>query len=194
MTTSSLSDAQSLVACDPGQLQTLCVPIQRNQGMLEYGSFIDADGNRALIATQVEGVLATTVDSDFPEPPDSLSGRIAIYTSGRFLWSAVRAANPCFVFNPVSINTVQSRLPFSCDRTKTDSSPAIATFRLAALAKWTTKGVANAPHQSLSPGIEVHNVTTKERAKITSGKIGPTNSIAIGCAKASDSKSLFPQQ
>jgi hypothetical protein len=23
-----------LIACDPGQLQTLCVPIQRNQGTL----------------------------------------------------------------------------------------------------------------------------------------------------------------
>jgi hypothetical protein len=69
---------RDLVACDPGQLQTLCVSIQRNQGVLRFGSFIDADGNRALIATQVEGVLAATVDSDFPPDPDSLSGQIAI--------------------------------------------------------------------------------------------------------------------
>ena len=102
----------------------------------------------------------------------------------------MRAANPGFVFNPVSINTVQSRLSFSGGRTKADSSSAIATFRLAALAKWTTKGVANAPHQSLLPGIEVHNVTTRERAKITSGKIGPTNSIAIGWTKATPSRGL----
>ncbi|MBV8275733.1 MAG: hypothetical protein JO170_10820 [Verrucomicrobia bacterium] len=99
----------SLVACDPGQLQTLCVPIQRNQRVLGFGSLIDADGNRAKIATQVEGVLAATVDSDFRDPPDSLSGKIVIYTAGRFLWSAVRAANPGFVLDPVAINTLKVR-------------------------------------------------------------------------------------
>jgi hypothetical protein len=46
---------------------------------------------------------------DFPEPPDSLSGRIAIYTSGRFLWPAVRNANPGFVFDPVAINTLKTK-------------------------------------------------------------------------------------
>jgi hypothetical protein len=69
------------------------------------------DGNRATIATQVEGVLAAGVDSDFPDPPDthSLSGQIAIYTSGRFLWPQVRTANPSFVFDPVSINTLKAK-------------------------------------------------------------------------------------
>ena len=52
----------------------------------------------------VEGVLAATVDSDFPDLPDSLSGRIAIFTPGRFLWPTVRNANPGFVFDPVAIN------------------------------------------------------------------------------------------
>jgi len=52
---------------------------------------------------------AATVDSDFPDPPDSLSGRIAIYTSGRFIWPAVREANPSFVFDPVSITTLKAK-------------------------------------------------------------------------------------
>ena len=69
---------RDLVACDPGQLRTLSVPIQRGQGILRFGSFIDADGNRATIAPQVEGILAATVNSDFPDPDDSLSGQIAI--------------------------------------------------------------------------------------------------------------------
>jgi hypothetical protein len=90
---------RQLVACDPAGLKTLSVPIQRNQGVLEPGTFIDIDGQRAVIASQVEGVLAAVVDSDFPDPPDSLSGRIAVYTSGRFLWSQVRTANPSFVFD-----------------------------------------------------------------------------------------------
>ena len=77
--------------------------------MLEAGSFIDLDGNRALIASQVEGVLAAPVDSDFPDPPDDLSGRIAIYTAGRFFWPAVRNANPAFVFDQVSVDLLKSK-------------------------------------------------------------------------------------
>ena len=100
---------RQLIACDPAGLKTLAVPIQRNQGVLEAGTFIDLDGNRALIASQVEGVLAAVVNSDFPGPPNDLSGRIAIYTGGRFLWSAVRAANPAFVFDPASINTLKAK-------------------------------------------------------------------------------------
>jgi hypothetical protein len=77
--------------------------------VLPFGSFIDVDGNRAAVATQVEGVLAATVDSDFLDSPDSLSGQIAIYTSGRFIWPAVREANPAFVFDPVAINTLKAK-------------------------------------------------------------------------------------
>jgi hypothetical protein len=61
------------------------------------------------LAGAVEGVLAARVDSDFPDPPDEFSGRIAIYTNGRFLWSAGRKANPGFVFDPVSINTLKTK-------------------------------------------------------------------------------------
>ena len=76
---------------------------------LKPGTFIDVDGKRAVIGTQVEGVLAARVDSDFPEPPEELSGRIAIFTSGRLLWPVVRNANPAFVFDPVSINTLKAK-------------------------------------------------------------------------------------
>lgn len=86
-----IPEAESLVACDPSQVQTLCVPIQRGQGLLKYGSLVDGDGNRAMIATQVEGVLAAAVNTDeLPEPPYDLSGRVATYTGGRFLWRTVR--------------------------------------------------------------------------------------------------------
>ena len=34
---------------------------------------------------------------------------IAIYTSGRFVWPAVREANPAFVFDPVAINTLKAK-------------------------------------------------------------------------------------
>jgi hypothetical protein len=71
---------------------------------------IDADGNRALIASQVAGLLAATVNTDeLPEPPWELSGRIAIYTAGRFLWRAVREANPAFIFDQVSVDLLKSR-------------------------------------------------------------------------------------
>src|SRR6516165_4869863 len=60
----------------------------------------DLDGFRASIASQVEGVSAARVNSDFPDPRDELSGRIAIYTGGRFLWPAVPNANPPFCFRP----------------------------------------------------------------------------------------------
>jgi hypothetical protein len=36
-------------------------------------------------------------------------GQIAIFTGGRFLWPAVRNANPAFVFDPVSINTLKAK-------------------------------------------------------------------------------------
>ena len=78
---------KQLIGADPGPLRTLSVPIGRGQGVLKFGTFIDSGGNRATIATQVEGVLASTVDSDFPDPPDDLSGRIAIYVSGNFSWA-----------------------------------------------------------------------------------------------------------
>jgi hypothetical protein len=84
---------KQLVGADPGPLQTLCVAIQPGQGILRFGSFIDAGGNGAVIATQVESVLSATVDSALPDPRDSLSGQIAIYTSGNFIWPAVREAN-----------------------------------------------------------------------------------------------------
>jgi hypothetical protein len=100
---------RQLIASDPAGLKTLSVPIQRNQGVLEAGTFIDSGGQRALIASQVEGVLSAVVDSDFPDPPESLSGRFAIYTSGRFTWPQVRTANPSFVFDPVSINTLKAK-------------------------------------------------------------------------------------
>ena len=45
----------------------------------------------------------------FPDPPEELSGEIAIYTAGRFLWPAVRAANPAFVFDPVAISTLKAK-------------------------------------------------------------------------------------
>ena len=48
---------------------------------------VDIDGQRAAIASQVAGVLAAVVNSDFPDPPDSLSGRIAIYPKFRN-WAA----------------------------------------------------------------------------------------------------------
>jgi len=76
--------------------------------VLEAGTFIDLDGNRASIASQVAGVLAAVVNMDFPDPPESLSSRIAIYTSGRFLWPTVRTANPAFVFDQVSIDTLKA--------------------------------------------------------------------------------------
>ena len=69
----------------------------RIKGIRVY--FIDLDGNRASIASRVAGVLAAVANTDFPDPPDEFSGRIAIYTGGRFLWSAVRMANPAFVFD-----------------------------------------------------------------------------------------------
>ena len=59
----------------------------------------------------MEGVLAATVDSDFPDPADghSFNGLIAIYTSGRFIFPAVREANPSFVFDPTAINTLKAK-------------------------------------------------------------------------------------
>jgi len=62
-----------------------------------------------LIASQVEGVLSAVVDSDFSDPPESLSGRFAIHTGGRFLWPTVRNANPSFVFDPVSIKALKAK-------------------------------------------------------------------------------------
>jgi hypothetical protein len=102
---------KQLIGADPGPLRTFSVPIQRGQGVLRFGSFVDADGNRATVATQVEGILAATVDSDFPDPADghSFNGLIAIYTSGRFIWPAVREANPAFVFDPIAINTLKAK-------------------------------------------------------------------------------------
>jgi hypothetical protein len=100
---------RQLIAADPAGLKTLAVSIARGQGTLEAGTFIDLDGDRALIASQVEGVLSAVVDSDFPDPPDSLSGRFVMYTGGRFLWPQVRTANPAFVFDPVSINTLKAK-------------------------------------------------------------------------------------
>jgi hypothetical protein len=93
------------------QAINLSVPIQRGQGVLEAGTFIDSGGQRAVIASQVEGVLAAGVDSDFPDPADghTFNGRIAIYTSGRLLWPQVRTANPGFVFDPVSISTLKAK-------------------------------------------------------------------------------------
>lgn len=40
---------------------------------------------------------------------DSLSGQIAIYTSGNFIWPAVRETNLAFVFDPVAINTLKAK-------------------------------------------------------------------------------------
>jgi hypothetical protein len=75
---------------------------------LKPAPFIDVDGNRASISSQVEGVLSARVYSDeLPEPPEEFSAVTAIFTSGRFLWSALRRANPSFVFDPVSINTLK---------------------------------------------------------------------------------------
>jgi hypothetical protein len=59
---------RQLIAADPAGLKTLAVSIARNQGVLEAGTFIDSGGQRALIASQVEGFLAAVVDSDFPDP------------------------------------------------------------------------------------------------------------------------------
>jgi hypothetical protein len=55
---------RELVACDPHALETASVPIQPNQGRLEAGTFITIDGERALIASQVEGVLVTQLETD----------------------------------------------------------------------------------------------------------------------------------
>jgi hypothetical protein len=62
----------------------------------------DSRDIQPLIASQVEGVLSARVYSDeLPEPPEEFSAVTAIFTS-----SAVRAANPGFVFDPVAINTL----------------------------------------------------------------------------------------
>jgi hypothetical protein len=68
-----------------------------------------AAGLGSFVGSTRPGVLAAVVDSDFPDEPDSLSGRFAIYTSGRFLWPQVRTANPSFVFDPVSINILKAK-------------------------------------------------------------------------------------
>jgi len=80
--------------------------------VVEPGTFITPDGERALIATQAEGVLATRLDTDeFPveAPYTESSGRIAIYTGGEFLWPAVRNTKPGFVFDQVSIDVLKKQ-------------------------------------------------------------------------------------
>jgi hypothetical protein len=65
-----------------------------------------------LIASQVEGVLATQLDTDdvpVGAPYTEANGQIAIYTAGRFLWLPVRNANLGFVFDPVAINTLKAK-------------------------------------------------------------------------------------
>jgi len=100
---------RQLIGADPGPLRTLSVPLARGQGTLEAGCLVDSAGQRAVIASQVEGVLAAPVNTDFPDPPNDLSGRIAVYTGGRFLWPAVRRANPAFVFDQVSVDVLKSK-------------------------------------------------------------------------------------
>ena len=96
-----------LVACDPSPLHSVCLAIEPNQRHLKFGAFIASDGTRATIASQVLGVLPVTLDTD--ELAEELSGRIAIFTHGRFLRSCVRAANPGFVFDEVAISTLSSK-------------------------------------------------------------------------------------
>jgi hypothetical protein len=63
-------------------------------------------GNKVQLRAKLRGVLAWSVDSDLlPEDGEA----VTIYTSGRFLWSAVRAANLGFVFDPVAISTLRSK-------------------------------------------------------------------------------------
>jgi hypothetical protein len=50
----------------------------------------------------MEGVLAATVDSDFPDPADG-------HTFNGLIWPAVREANAAFVFDPVAINTLKAK-------------------------------------------------------------------------------------
>jgi hypothetical protein len=47
--------------------------------------------------------------SDPAEPEAFGWVQIAIYTAGRFLWSAAREANPAFVFDQVSIDTLKAK-------------------------------------------------------------------------------------
>jgi hypothetical protein len=37
------------------------------------------------------------------------NGQIAVYTNGRFLWPAIRKANPGFTFDEVSISTPRAK-------------------------------------------------------------------------------------
>jgi hypothetical protein len=79
---------EELVACDPRSLETVSLPIQSNQGRLEAGTFIDVDGNRATVATQVEAVLASWLDTDDASvmaPYTQANGQLAAYMNGRFL-------------------------------------------------------------------------------------------------------------
>jgi hypothetical protein len=88
-------------------LHSLSLAIQPNQGLLRFGAFIASDGTRATIPSQVRGVLPVTIDSD--ELSEELSGRIAIFTQGRFLWAPIKAANQSFVFDEIAINTLKAR-------------------------------------------------------------------------------------
>ena len=77
--------------------------------MCFYSVVIDIDSNRALIATQVEGVSQPPLTAiAFRIHPRNSAAR-SQFTDGRFLWSAVRAANPAFVFDPVAINTHRAK-------------------------------------------------------------------------------------
>jgi hypothetical protein len=96
---------RDLIACDPSGLHTSAIPVRAAQGRLLFGSFLTEDGDRALVPNQVEGLLATSINSD-AQPED---GAAVVYTHGRFIWSAVRAANPGFVFDPVAINTLKAK-------------------------------------------------------------------------------------
>jgi hypothetical protein len=67
---------RQLIACDPSGLKALSVSVQRNQGVLEAGSFITLDGQRALVASQVEGVLAALLtQTPFPIRPKNSAAR-----------------------------------------------------------------------------------------------------------------------
>jgi hypothetical protein len=95
-----------LVGSDFGALQSLAIPVRANQGVLERGCFLRTDGSRALVATQVDGVLSNRVNSDVPEAEDRAA---TIFTAGRFLLATVKRANPQFVFDEAALSTLAAR-------------------------------------------------------------------------------------
>ena len=94
----------SLVGVEPMPLVTYSLTLDPAQGTLPAGTLIDNAGKKATTVAGAIGVLAHDVATDATDQLGS-----TIYTSGSFLESRIKAANPTLTFDAAAIADLRSK-------------------------------------------------------------------------------------